>query len=80
MHREKSIACREHKIAISSYSSDDDNNVSLGADQEKVPRAHTSTHYVVSSSAVSQRTGGVPSQRDPYTQKYETQWKDDLSK
>ena len=31
-----------------------------------------------SSSATSQRKGGVPSQRNQFTRKYEAQWKDDL--
>jgi len=37
MHKGKPIACREHMIAASSFSSDNDNNVSLGANQEEAP-------------------------------------------
>jgi hypothetical protein len=76
MHRGKSIAYREHMIATSSSSSNDDNNVSLRADQKEAP---ASTYNAASSSAVSQRRGGVPSQRDPFTSKYEAHWKDGLS-
>jgi hypothetical protein len=68
MHKGKSTACHEHMIGASSSSNDDDNNVSLGADQEE---ALVSTHDAAFSS--------VPSQRDPYTRKYEAHWKDDLS-
>jgi hypothetical protein len=63
-------------IGASSYSNDDDNNVSLGADKEE---AFVLTHDAAFSSVVPQRRGGVPSQRDPYTRKYEAHWKDDLS-
>jgi hypothetical protein len=52
MHREKSIAHHGHKIANSS-SSDDENNVSLDANQEDAPEAHVSTHDAASSSAMS---------------------------
>ena len=47
-------------ITTSSSNSDDDNNLSLGANQEEAP---ASTHAAAFSS--------VPSQRDPYTRKYE---------
>jgi len=33
MYRGKSTACHEHMITVSSSSCDDDNNMSLGADQ-----------------------------------------------
>jgi len=51
-----------------SSSSSDDDNVSLGADQEKVPM---STRDAASSNTVSQRRGSVPSQQDLFTCKYE---------
>jgi len=50
--------------------------MSLGANQEE---AYALSTEVASSSAVSQRRGGVPSQRNHSTRKYEAQWKDDLS-
>jgi len=60
-------------VAASSSSSEDD--LSLGADHEKAPAP---TCDAASSNAVSQRRGGVPSQRGQFTHKYQTQWKDDL--
>jgi len=60
-------------VAISSSSEDD---ISLGACQEEAPAPSTDA---ASSSVVSQRRGGVPSQRNQFTRKYEAQWKDDLS-
>jgi hypothetical protein len=74
MRRTKSTARRSHMVAASSSSSEDD--MSLGADQKEAPMA---THDTASSSAVSQRRGGVPSQQNQFTRKYETHWKDDLS-
>ena len=68
MHRGKSIACREHTIAASSSNNDYDNNVSLDANQEEAP---VSTPNTASSSVVRQRRGGVPSQWNPFTCKYE---------
>jgi hypothetical protein len=50
--------------------------MSLGANQEEAP---TPSPDAASSSAVSQRKGGVRSQRNEFTRKYEAQWKDDLS-
>jgi len=76
MHREKSIAHREHMITTNSSSSNDDNNVSLRADQKEAP---ASTYNAASSSAVPQRRGGVFSQRDSFTRKYEAHWKDGIS-
>jgi hypothetical protein len=61
-------------VATSSSSSEDD--MSLGADQEEAP---TVTRDATSSNTVSQRWGGMPSQRSQYTRKYEAHWKDDLS-
>jgi hypothetical protein len=61
-------------VATSSSNSED--GISLGANQEEAPAPSTD---VASSSAISQRKGGVPSQRNEFTRKYEAQWKDDLS-
>jgi len=74
MCRTKSTACRSYMITTSSFSSEDD--ISLSANQEEAPAA---TRDATSSNAVSQRRGGVPSQRNQFTCKYETHWKDDLS-
>jgi len=65
---------RRTKSTASSSSSEDD--MSLGVNQKEALAPSTD---VVSSSAVSQRKGGVPSQRKQFTRKYEAQWKDDLS-
>jgi hypothetical protein len=62
MRRMKSTACRSHMVATSSCSSEDD--MSLGVDQEEAPAP---TRDATSSSAVSQRRGGVPSQRNQIT-------------
>jgi len=74
MCRMKSTARRQKTVADSSSSSEED--VSLGADhgKESMP-----TYDAASSSVVSQRRSGVPSQRGQFTHKYQTQWKDDLS-
>jgi hypothetical protein len=37
MYRGKSTAHHKHMIASNSFSSDDDNNMPLGADQEEAP-------------------------------------------
>ena len=74
MHRTKSTSRHELMVRASSSRSDDD--VLLGADQEEAP---ATTHDANSSSAVPQCRGGVPSQRDQFTRKYEAHWKDDLS-
>jgi hypothetical protein len=74
MRRTKSTARRSHRVATSSSSSEDD--MSLGADQEEAPAA---TRDATSSSMVSQCRGGVPSQRNEFTRKYEAHWKEDLS-
>jgi hypothetical protein len=73
MRKTKSTARRSHMVVASSFSSEDD--MSLGVNQEE---ALAPTRDAASSSAVSQRRGGVPSQRNPFTRKYETHWKDDL--
>jgi hypothetical protein len=70
MHWGKSITRREHIIIVSSSSNDDD-NMSLGADQEKAPKAHVSTHDDASSSAVLQCRGDALLQWDLFTHKYE---------
>jgi len=68
MRRMKTKVGRSRTVAASSSSSDDD--ISL---------APTSSTDPASSNATSQRRGGVPSQRNQFTFKYEAQWKDDLS-
>jgi hypothetical protein len=74
MRRKKSTVHRSYMVATSSSSNDDD--MSLGADQEEAP---TPTRDAASSNAVSQRKGNVPSQRNQFTRKYVAHWKDDLS-
>jgi hypothetical protein len=74
MRKTKSTARRSCMVATSSSSSEDD--ISLGASQEEAPVLSTDA---ASSSTVSQCRGGVPSQRNQFTRKYEAQWKDDLS-
>jgi len=74
MRRKKSTARRSPMVAASSSSSEDD--MSLGAGQDEAPAL---TCDAVSSSAVSQYRGSVPSQRNQFTRKYEAHWKDDLS-
>jgi hypothetical protein len=61
-------------VAASSSISEDD--VSLGASQEEAPAPSTDAAY---SSVGLQHRGGMPSQWNQITRKYETQWKDDLS-
>jgi len=73
----KSRASRSCTVAASSSSSDDDN--SLGASQEEAPTPPAPSTNAASSSATSQCRGGVPSQRNQFSRKYEAQWKDDLS-
>jgi hypothetical protein len=73
MRRMKSTACCQQKVAASSSSSEE--GVSLGADHDE---ESTLTCDAASSSAVSQRRSGVPSQRGQFTRKYQAQWKDDL--
>jgi len=74
MRRMKSIARRQQTVTTSSSSSEED--VSLGADHGE---ASAPTCDAVSSSAVSQSIGDVPSQRGQFTRTYQAQWKDDLS-
>jgi len=56
-------------VAASSSSSEDD--VSLGVYQEEAPTPPASLTDVASSSAGSQHKGGVSSQRNQFTRKYE---------
>jgi hypothetical protein len=77
MCRMKTRAGRSRIVAASSSNSDDD--ISLGASQEEAPTPPAPSTNAVSSNATSQRRGGVPSQRNQFTCKYETQWKDNLS-
>ena len=74
MRKTKSTARHSQMVATSSSSSDDD--MSLGANQEEAPAPSIDA---ASSSAVSHRRGGVPSQRNQFTLTYEAQWKDDIS-
>jgi len=74
MRRTKFTARRSRMVTASSSSSED--GISLGASQKEAPALSTDD---ASSSAVSQRRGGVPSQRNQFTRKYKAQWKDDLS-
>jgi len=62
MRRTKSTARREHMVATSSSSSEDD--MPLSADQEEAP---TVTRDAASSSTVPQCRGGVPSQWVQFT-------------
>jgi len=66
MRRMKSTAHLQQMVAASSSSSEDD--LSLGADHKETP---TPTCDAASSSAVSQRRGGVPSQQGQFTCKYQ---------
>jgi len=74
MRRMKSTARRQQMVARSFSSSEED--ISLGADHgdASAPPCDAS-----SSTVVSQRRSGVPSQRSQFTRKYQAQWKDDLS-
>jgi hypothetical protein len=76
MRRMKTRAGCSRTVAASSFSSDD---ISLGASQEKAPTPPAPSTDAASSNATSQRRGGVPSQRNQFSRKYEAQWKDDLS-
>ena len=75
MQRMKTRASRT--VAPSSSSSDED--ISLGASQEEAPTPLASSVDAASSSDVSRRRSGVPSQQNRWSRKYEAQWKDDLS-
>jgi len=70
----KSTGCHQETVASSSSSSEED--ISLGADHGD---ASVQLCDAASSSAVSQRRSGVPSQQGQFTRKYQAQWKDDLS-
>jgi hypothetical protein len=73
----KTRAGRSRTVATSSSSSDVD--ISLGASQEETPTPPAPSTDAASCSATSQCRGGVPSQRNQFTRKYEAQWKDGLS-
>ena len=75
MRRMKSTTRRQQTVAHSSSSSEED--ISLGADHGDLASAPPCD--ASSSTAVSQRRNGVPSQRGQFTRKYQAQWKDDLS-
>ena len=64
-------------VASSSSSSEED--ISLGTSQEEAPTPLATLADAASSSVVSHRRSGVPSQRNQWTRKYEAQWKDNLS-
>jgi len=70
----KSTARRQQTVAHSSSSSEED--ISLGADHDNASALPCDAS---SSTAVSQRRRGVPSQRGQFTRKYQAQWKDDIS-
>jgi len=70
----KCTSRRQQTVAHSSSSSEED--ISLGADHGDVSAPPCDAS---SSTAVSQRRSGVPSQRGQFTHKYQAQWKDDLS-
>jgi hypothetical protein len=71
MRRMKSRAGRSRTVAASSSSSDDD--ISLDASQEKAPTPLAPSTDTASSSATSQRRGGMLSQRNQFSRKYEAQ-------
>jgi hypothetical protein len=73
----KTTALCSRIVAATSSSSEDD--VSLGASQEEASTPPAPLTDTASSSAGSQHRGGVPSQRNQFTRKYEAQWKDDFS-
>jgi hypothetical protein len=76
MRRMKTKASCSRMVATSLSSSEDD--IFLGASQEEAPTLPALSTDAASSSATSQCVGGVPSQRNQFTRKYEAQWKDDL--
>ena len=77
MRRMKTRASCSRPVTASSSSSEED--ISLGDSQEEASTPLVPLTDAASSSAVSQRRSGVPSQRNQFTRKYEAQWKDDLS-
>jgi len=64
---------------VAASSSSSDNDLSLGASQEEAPTPPAPSIDAASSSGTSQRRGGVSSQRNQFTRKYEVHWNDDLS-
>ena len=77
MRRMKTRVGRSRMVAASLSSREDD--ISLGASQKEAPTPPAPSTDAASSSATSQRRGGVPSQQNQFTRKYEAQSKDDLS-
>ena len=78
MRRMKSTVHRQQTVAASSSSSEED--ISLGDDHgDDHGDTSAPTCDAASSSAVSQRRGGVSSQQGQFSHKYQAQWKDDLS-
>jgi len=71
MRRMKTRAGRLRMIASSLSSSID--YISLGASQEEAPTPPVSSTDATSFSATSQRRGGMPSQWNQFTRKYEAQ-------
>ena len=67
MHRMKTRASRP----VASSSSNSEEDISLGASQEEAPTPLAPSADAASSSAVSHRRSGVPSQRNQFTLKYE---------
>jgi len=74
MCRTKSTARRSRMVVASSSSREDDMSLSANQEEGLVP-----TRDAASSSVVSQCRGGVPSQLNQFTRKYEAHWKDNLS-
>jgi hypothetical protein len=68
MRRMKSTACHQKTVEVSSSSSEEDGSVGVDHDEKSTP-----TCDAVSSSVVSQRRSGVPSQRGQFTRKYQAQ-------
>jgi hypothetical protein len=69
MRKTKTRAGCSRTLADSLSSSNDD--ISLGASQEEAPTPPAPSTDAASSSATSQRRGGVPSQRNQFSRKYE---------
>jgi len=65
----KTRAGRSRMVAASSSTSEDD--ISLGASQEEAPTPLAPSTDAASSNTSSQCRGGVPSQRNQFTSKYE---------
>jgi len=70
----KSTAHCQQTAAHGSSSSEEDISLSADHGNASAPPCDAS-----SSTSVSQRKSGMPSQRGQFTRKYQAQWKDDLS-